>query len=73
MISAEKYSPVLFDKSINKFEGFRTDSLEYSQFWRTQKDRILNGYKPNGGVWIPGNYYFYLNFSIIYPQELNST
>lgn len=66
MISAEKYSPVLFDKSINKFESFRTDSIEYSQFWRTQKDRILNGYKPNGGVWIPGNYYFYLNFSKIH-------
>jgi hypothetical protein len=66
LISAEKYSPVLFDKSINKFESFRTDSIEYSQFWRTQKDRILNGYKPNGGVWIPGNYYFYLNFSKIH-------
>jgi hypothetical protein len=66
LISAQKYSPVLFDKSINKFESFRTDSLEYSQFWRTQKDRILNGYKPNGGVWIPGNYYFYLNFSKIH-------
>lgn len=66
MTSAEKYSPVIFDKNINKFESFRTDSLEYSQFWRTQKDRVLNGYKPNGGVWIPGNYYFYLNFSKIH-------
>jgi hypothetical protein len=66
LTSAEKYSPVIFDKNINKFESFRTDSLEYSQFWRTQKDRILNGYKPNGGVWIPGNYYFYLNFSKIH-------
>ena len=66
MISAEKYSPVLFDKSINKFENFKEGSLEYSQFWRTQKDRILNGYKPNGGVWVPGNYYFYLNFSKIH-------
>jgi hypothetical protein len=66
LTSAEKYSPVIFDKNINKFESFRTDSLEYSQFWRTQKDRVLNGYKPNGGVWIPGNYYFYLNFSKIH-------
>lgn len=66
MILAEKYSPVLFDKSINKFENFKEGSLDYSQFWRTQKDRILNGYKPNGGTWIPGNYYFYLNFSKIH-------
>jgi len=66
LISAEKYSPVIFDKNLKNYESLKIGSLDYSQFWRTQKDRILNGYKPNGGVWIPGNYYFYLNFSKIH-------
>lgn len=66
MISAEKYSPVLFDKHLKGYKNFNRGSLEHSQFWRTQKDRILNGYKPSGGTWVPGNYYFYLNFSKIH-------
>ena len=66
MISAEKYSPVIFDKNLKDFSKLKEGSLDYYQFWRTQKDRILNGYKPTGGAWIPGNYYFYLNFSKIH-------
>jgi hypothetical protein len=66
LISAEKYSPVLFDKNLKNYRKFRKGSLDYIQFWKTQKDRLINGYKPTGGVWIPGNYYFYLNFSKIH-------
>ena len=27
---------------------------------------MKEGYKPTGGSWIPGNYYFYLNFGKIH-------
>lgn len=66
MISAEKYSPVLFDKYLKDYRSFKPNSTEYFQFWKEQKHRMLNGYKPTGGQWIPGNYYFYLNFSKIH-------
>lgn len=33
----------------------------YINFWRTEKDRCINGYTV-GGVFIPGEYYFYLNY-----------
>ena len=35
---------------------------EYQDFWKTQIDRCVKGYKPPGYSWIPGRYYFYLNF-----------
>lgn len=63
MIKAEKYSPVLHDRD---FKKLKEGSWEYRQWWAEQKKRIINGYKPTGGTWIPGNYYFYLNFSKIH-------
>ena len=66
MIEAKKYSPVLFDKNIKNFRSLKNGTSEYYQFWDEQKKRIIDGYKPSGGVWIPGNYYFYLNFSKIH-------
>jgi hypothetical protein len=66
MVNAEKYSPVLFDKYLRDYRSFKPNSVEYFQFWKDQKQKILQGYKPNGGQWIPGNYYFYLNFSKIH-------
>lgn len=39
---------------------------EYKKFWDTQIERCLNGYvRESDGEWIPGYYYFYLNFSPI--------
>lgn len=66
MISAEKYSPVIFDKYLKDYRSFKVNSSEYFQFWKEQKQRMLHGYKPTNGEWIPGNYYFYLNFSKIH-------
>lgn len=66
MIFAEKYQPVLYDKYIKDYKKFKTNSSEYLIFWKEQKKRIIEGYKPSGGEWIPGNYYFYLNFSKIH-------
>lgn len=39
---------------------------EYQTFWKEQIRRCLEGYKPAGHAWIPGRYYFYLNFLKIY-------
>jgi len=39
---------------------------EYKKFWNTQKKRCLDGYvRESDGEWIPGYYYYYLNFSPI--------
>ena len=40
-------------------------SAEYLRFWNKEVDRCKNGYKPSNGVWIPGSYYFYLNYASI--------
>ncbi len=35
---------------------------EYQEFWTEQVKRCVKGYHPPGHEWIPGRYYFYLNF-----------
>lgn len=40
------------------------DTPECIEFWEEQFDYCVNGYE-TGGIWIPGRYYYYLNFSII--------
>lgn len=36
---------------------------EYTKFWREEKRRCLEGYvRPSDGEWIPGYFYFYLNY-----------
>jgi hypothetical protein len=59
MILAEKYQPVVNDKSYHKLTK---GSIEYRDWWNIQLDRCKNGYKPTNGSWIPGAYYFYINF-----------
>lgn len=58
MIDGIKYSPV---REFN-WKRLAEGSVEYDDFWEDQIDRCINGYKPSGGTWIPGQYYFYLNF-----------
>lgn len=36
----------------------------FEEFWDEQFDRCINGYE-TGGIFIPGRYYFYLNFTTI--------
>ena len=66
MIKSEKYSPVIFDKHLKDYAKLKKNTAEYFAFWKEQKRRLKDGYKPTGGSWIPGNYYFYLNFSKIH-------
>ena len=66
MIKAEKYSPIIFDKNLMNYRDMQKNTSQYFAFWKEQRKRIINGYKPTGGSWIPGNYYFYLNFSKIH-------
>ncbi len=39
-------------------------SYEYTEYWREQKRRCIEGYWV-GGKWMPGNLYFYVNFGTI--------
>lgn len=52
------YQPIMVE-GIPKMREWERD---YQEFWKTQLDRCINGYKPSGHAWIPGRYYFYLNF-----------
>lgn len=61
MIAAKLYSPVLYDPNMHP-ENFLRGTSAYHRYWEEQYQRCLHGYKPVGGVHIPGNYYFYLNF-----------
>ena len=58
-ISSDRYTPVVNDKNL---KDLRKGTADYYEWWNTQIDRCVNGYKPHGGVFIPGRYYFYLNF-----------
>jgi len=40
-------------------------SSEFMRFWKREVDRCTNGYQPSSGYWIPGSYYFYLNYASI--------
>lgn len=39
-------------------------SDEYKRWWAEERDRCLYGYS-TGGMWIPGYYYYYLNYNPI--------
>jgi len=60
-----KYSPVVKEGIPQLAPG----SKDYNRYWSLQIDRCKNGYKPSGGVKIPGAYYFYLNFFQILARD----
>ena len=72
MIAAKKYSPLIFDKYLKDYQLLKKNTAEYFAFWKEQQKRLKEGYKPTGGTWIPGNYYFYLNFSKIHGLEVGA-
>jgi hypothetical protein len=39
-------------------------TIAHEDYWNEQVDRCLNGYT-TGGIFIPGRYYYYLNFCLI--------
>ena len=58
-----------FLKNDGVYCPYTKDSYAYKEFWMREHDRCLNGYKIND-LWIPGTYYFYLNyFPIIATDE----
>jgi len=44
---------------------------EYAKFWREEKRRWAEGLTRPDGEWIPGPYYFYLNYSPIWRVDMN--
>ncbi|MFA7287644.1 MAG: hypothetical protein WC055_02075 [Melioribacteraceae bacterium] len=52
-----KYADSLYDKKV-------IGTPEYIAFWEEELRRIHNGYQ-TGGWWIPGRYYYYLNYSVM--------
>ncbi len=46
---------------LKEIPQFHPASEEYLLFWREEKKRCIEGYWV-GGVWMPGNLYFYVNF-----------
>jgi hypothetical protein len=44
----------------------RHPNSEYQKFWKEERRRCIQGYtRESDGEWIPGTYYFYLNYSPI--------
>jgi hypothetical protein len=75
---SEYYSPIIKKRNFDpypvrgKIPHF-ADSLNnpdcvntplYLEWWEQQFDRLLNGYT-TGGIWIPGPYYYWLNFQFL--------
>jgi len=56
-VNTKLFSPVIIDG----FTRANPLSYEYREWWHEQKRRCLEGYTV-GGVYIPGDYYWYLNF-----------
>jgi hypothetical protein len=56
------------NKNINpSYCSFLKGTTSYKKFWKEERRRCLEGYEPEingepGGIRIPGEYYFYLNF-----------
>ena len=46
---------------LKEIPQFHPASEEYLIFWREEKKRCIEGYWV-GGVWMPGNLYFYINY-----------
>jgi hypothetical protein len=44
---------------------------EFAEFWKEEKRRWKEGFvRPSDGEWIPGYYYFYLNYTQIWLNEI---
>lgn len=66
-VNTELFSPVIKDGLTNA----NPLSYEYREWWVEQKRRCLEGYSV-GGVYIPGDYYWYLNFWKIRGKDKNT-
>ena len=53
--------PALHFMKYGKYCRARAGTKEWKDYWDLQSMRCRNGYKV-GDLWIPGKYYFYLNF-----------
>lgn len=57
----------LFQPAANHFRKYgryddgELDSYYYDEYWDEEETRCIDGYSV-GGIWIPGDYYFYLNY-----------
>ena len=69
MIDAKKYAPA----TEFAYHRLKRGSIDHEEYWEQELDRCLNGYKPTGGTWIPGQYYFYLNYCKVdvYDEKTN--
>jgi hypothetical protein len=59
-----KEAAVDFKKNTGKYTRAPKGTREYTQYWDMQEKRCEMGHTV-GGMWIPGRYYFYLNFTPI--------
>lgn len=67
--NVDKFTEVA--QTFEEHEKFTTEipnphrNSPYVKFWNRETDRCLNGMTASDGDWIPGYYYFYLNYSPI--------
>ena len=54
----------IFFEKYGRYTNSPETSYTYYEFWKEQNRRCIEGYTVDG-LWIPGTYYFYLNFTQI--------
>lgn len=57
-----KYAPAALEIYEDGFPDFEKNYAYANKWWTAQVHRCVQGFEPTKGDWIPGDYYFHLNF-----------
>ena len=58
-----KFNPAVYQTvASNGHPDLNADSVAYEEYWASETDRCLYGFKPKGYNKISGKYYYYLNY-----------
>lgn len=57
-----RYQPAAQERYEQRYPDKKADPDYHKEWWETQWKRCLLGYEPTPGDWIPGAFYFHVNF-----------
>jgi hypothetical protein len=64
--NADKFRPAAIEyEKTGRYTSAPRGTKEYREFWKTQIERSIHGYRTEDGEYITGYFYFYLNFCVI--------
>jgi hypothetical protein len=63
ILNTDKFrQPALQFQKYGKYISAPINTTAYIEYWREERKRCLEGFYAEDGDWIPGFYYFYLNY-----------